>query len=74
MTAGLATETPITFGVLTTYTDEQAAVRSRDDAENKGREAAEACFATVKTLNQIRSRAWEGDSLAAPLRRAGQGR
>jgi len=74
MTAGLATETPITFGVLTTYTDEQAVVRSRDDAENKGREAAEACFATVKTLNQIRSRAWEGDAPAVPLRRAGQGR
>lgn len=58
MTAGLATETPITFGVLTTYTDEQALVRSRDDAENKGREAAQACFATLQTLKRIRAQAW----------------
>ena len=58
MTAGLSTETPITFGVLTTYTDEQALVRSRDDAENKGREAAQACFATLQTLKQIRAQAW----------------
>ncbi len=58
MTAGLSTETPITFGVLTTYTDEQALVRSRDDAENKGREAAQACFSTLQTLKQIRAQAW----------------
>jgi len=58
MTAGLATETPITFGVLTTYTDEQALVRSRDDAENKGREAAQACFSALQTLKRIRSQAW----------------
>jgi 6,7-dimethyl-8-ribityllumazine synthase len=58
MAAGLATQTPITFGVLTTYTDEQALVRSRDDAENKGREAAQACFATSQTVKQIRSEAW----------------
>lgn len=54
MMAGLATETPITFGVLTTYTDEQAKVRSRDDAENKGREAAQACHAAIQTLRRIR--------------------
>lgn len=54
MAAGLATETPITFGVLTTYTDEQALIRSRDDAENKGREAALACHATIATLRGIR--------------------
>lgn len=59
MTASLSTETPITFGVLTTYTDEQALVRSRDNAENKGREAAEACFATIQTLKRIRSEAWD---------------
>ena len=59
MTASLSTETPITFGVLTTYTDEQAQVRSRDNAENKGREAAEACFATIQTLKRIRSEAWD---------------
>ncbi len=54
MTAGLATETPIAFGILTTYTDEQAEVRSADDAHNKGREAAAACLETALTLRAIR--------------------
>jgi 6,7-dimethyl-8-ribityllumazine synthase len=55
MTATLATETPISFGVLTTYTDEQAQVRSADDAQNKGREAAAACLETALTLRRIRA-------------------
>jgi 6,7-dimethyl-8-ribityllumazine synthase len=55
MSAGLATETPISFGILTTYTDEQAQVRSRDDAHNKGREAALACIETANTLISIRA-------------------
>jgi 6,7-dimethyl-8-ribityllumazine synthase len=55
MTASLATETPIAFGILTTYTDEQAEARSREDAENKGREAAAACLETALTLRRIRS-------------------
>jgi 6,7-dimethyl-8-ribityllumazine synthase len=55
MTAGLATETPITFGILTTYTDEQAEARSADDAANKGREAAAACLETALTLRRIRA-------------------
>ncbi|MFY8140633.1 MAG: 6,7-dimethyl-8-ribityllumazine synthase [Caulobacter sp.] len=55
MAAGLQTETPVSFGVLTTYTDEQAVARSRDDAENKGREAANACLSTVQTLRRIRA-------------------
>jgi 6,7-dimethyl-8-ribityllumazine synthase len=54
MTAGLATETPIAFGILTTYTDEQAEIRSADDAHNKGREAAAACLETALTLRAIR--------------------
>ena len=57
MMAGLMTETPITFGVLTTYTDDQALVRSRDDAENKGREAGSACYAAITTLRKIQSEA-----------------
>lgn len=57
MMAGLITETPITFGVLTTYTDEQALVRSRDDSENKGREASAACHAAITTLRMIRNAA-----------------
>jgi 6,7-dimethyl-8-ribityllumazine synthase len=55
MTAGLASETPISFGILTTYTDEQALARSRDDAANKGREAAAACLETAITLRRIKS-------------------
>lgn len=51
--AMLATETPISFGILTTYTDEQAEVRSRDNVHNKGREAAAACLDAAKTLTRI---------------------
>jgi 6,7-dimethyl-8-ribityllumazine synthase len=57
MSASLASETPIAFGVLTTYTDDQAEARSRDDAANKGREAAAACLETILTLRRIRARA-----------------
>lgn len=53
MTASLATGVPLTFGILTTYTDEQAIVRSRDDAHNKGREAAAACLEAHETLSAI---------------------
>ena len=42
--ASLETEVPITFGILTTYSEEQAIVRSKDDAHNKGIEAAAACY------------------------------
>ena len=56
MQATLSTELPITFGILTTYTDEQALLRSRADAHNKGREAAAACFESAKTLQEIRKR------------------
>jgi 6,7-dimethyl-8-ribityllumazine synthase len=51
--ASLATRTPIAFGVLTTYTDEQAISRSRDDEHNKGREAAAACLESAKILSRI---------------------
>jgi 6,7-dimethyl-8-ribityllumazine synthase len=53
MNASLATGVPLTFGILTTYTDEQAIVRSRDDAHNKGREAAAACLESLKTLSMV---------------------
>jgi 6,7-dimethyl-8-ribityllumazine synthase len=55
MNASLATETPIAFGVLTTYSDDQADARSRDDAANKGREAAAACFKAIHALRAIRA-------------------
>jgi 6,7-dimethyl-8-ribityllumazine synthase len=54
MMAALSTEKPITFGILTTYTDEQAEARSRDDGSNKGREAASACLETIRTIRRIR--------------------
>jgi 6,7-dimethyl-8-ribityllumazine synthase len=53
MAASLATGVPLTFGILTTYTDEQAIVRSRDDAHNKGHEAALACLEVVATLRSL---------------------
>ncbi|WIJ23792.1 6,7-dimethyl-8-ribityllumazine synthase [Devosia sp. RR2S18] len=53
MSASLATGVPLTFGILTTYTDEQAIVRSRDDAHNKGREAAAACVEALATIRSI---------------------
>ena len=54
MTASLETGVPLTFGILTTYTEDQAIVRSRDDAHNKGREAAAACVEALETLTAIR--------------------
>ena len=53
MQAMLATETPLAFGILTTYTDEQATARSGNDAHNKGREAAAAAYETAVLLKKI---------------------
>jgi 6,7-dimethyl-8-ribityllumazine synthase len=55
MTATLETGVPLAFGVLTTYTEQQAEVRSRDDQHNKGREAAAACLETVQVLRKIKT-------------------
>lgn len=54
-TAMQATGVPITFGILTTYTDAQAVARSRPGPENKGREAATACIEMVRTLWSLRT-------------------
>lgn len=43
--AAQATGVPITFGVLTTNTAEEALARAADGPSNKGREAAEAALA-----------------------------
>lgn len=51
--AMLQSGVPISFGVLTTYDDEQAIARSRDDAHNKGREAAAACHEAALILAAI---------------------
>lgn len=53
MTASLATGVPLSFGILTTYTEEQSVVRSQDDGHNKGREAAAACVESVQCLARI---------------------
>jgi len=55
MQSSLEAGMPITFGILTTYSDDQAQARSRDDAENKGLEAARACLETIRTLRSIKS-------------------
>lgn len=53
MQAMLATEVPISFGILTTYSDDQAEARSRSDSKNKGREAAEACLEMVEAIHAL---------------------
>lgn len=53
MQASLATGVPIAFGILTTYTEEQAIARSRADVHNKGREAAAACVESIAILQAI---------------------
>ncbi len=55
MQAILDTEVPIAFGILTTYTDEQAKARSSADANNKGIEAAAACLESLETLRAIKA-------------------
>lgn len=49
----LETGRPVTFGILTTYNDEQAQVRSSEDSHNKGIEAASACYQSVKLLMNL---------------------
>lgn len=49
----LDTDVPISFGVLTVYSRDQARVRSQPGPENKGIEAASACYQTAQLLSQI---------------------
>jgi 6,7-dimethyl-8-ribityllumazine synthase len=49
----LETGIPVTFGVITVNTDEQAAVRSQPNVENKGYEAAAAAIEMVRLLSQM---------------------
>ncbi len=56
MQANLETEVPMAFGVITTYNDEQAEARSRNDAHNKGREVAAAVVDSLNTLALIKAR------------------
>ena len=50
---GLATGVPVAFGVLTPLTDEQAEIRARPGAGNKGREAAAAAVEMATLLRVI---------------------
>ena len=52
--AMLETGVPIAFGVLTTYTDEQAIQRSSADSHNKGIEATAAAVEAWIELKKIR--------------------
>lgn len=51
--ASLESGKPVTFGVLTTVTEAQAVARSRPNSENKGIEAAAACWETATLLQSI---------------------
>jgi 6,7-dimethyl-8-ribityllumazine synthase len=53
MDAGISTDVPVAFGVLTTLTDEQAATRAADGAANKGREAALAAVEMATLWRQM---------------------
>lgn len=53
MDAAMSTGVPVTFGVLTTLTEEQAVARAADGADNKGREAALAAVEMTGVLRQI---------------------
>ena len=50
MEAAAATGVPMTFGVLTTLTEEQAFARAADGPDNKGREAAAAAVEMATLL------------------------
>jgi len=49
----LDTGVPVTFGVITVNTDEQAAARSQPNSENKGYEAATAAIDMVRLLREM---------------------
>ncbi|MGA2668374.1 MAG: 6,7-dimethyl-8-ribityllumazine synthase [Ignavibacteria bacterium] len=53
MDLNLQSGIPVTFGVLTSYTEEQALKRSQPDAENKGAEAAETALEMIELLHNI---------------------
>ncbi len=56
MATMLKTSVPISLGILTTYTWQQAVERSQEDSvENKGREAALACLQLIQSLKEIRT-------------------
>lgn len=55
MQVSLEVDMPVTFGILTTYTADQAFRRSADDSHNKGRESAAACVEALDALAKVAS-------------------
>jgi 6,7-dimethyl-8-ribityllumazine synthase len=53
MRVSVETGVPVTFGVLTTLTEEQAAVRAAEGSDNKGREAALAAVEMTTVIEQL---------------------
>ena len=53
MQVSTATRVPVTFGVLTTLTEEQATERAMDGPGNKGREAAAAAVEMAVLLKRL---------------------
>ena len=53
MAVSADTNVPVTFGVLTTLTEEQAVARSVDGPDNKGREAALSAVEMVTLIEAI---------------------
>ncbi|MDP6581121.1 MAG: 6,7-dimethyl-8-ribityllumazine synthase [Vicinamibacterales bacterium] len=51
--AAMDSGTPMTFGVLTTNSAEEALARAADGPSNKGREAAEAVLAMTRLFRQL---------------------
>jgi 6,7-dimethyl-8-ribityllumazine synthase len=49
----METNIPVSFGILTTYTKEQAIARSQKNSENKGREAANACYRLACFMRRV---------------------
>ena len=60
MRAAQDTGVPVTFGVLTTNTAEEALARAGDDSSNKGSEAARAAFEMATLYQRITERAPAG--------------
>jgi 6,7-dimethyl-8-ribityllumazine synthase len=60
MRAAQDTGVPVTFGVLTTNTAEEALARAGDDSSNKGSEAARAAFEMATLYRRITERSTAG--------------
>ena len=53
MAVGVETGVPVTFGVLTTLTEDQAVARAADGVDNKGREAALAAVEMARLVPRL---------------------